>query len=124
MAKFVIKKKISLDFLGEEYKEAYLILRSIPLKDFDEIIDAVGEAEKKDSKASLNLMFDYITKYFHSGKFPDDSGQLQAVTTEDLTEFIDNETAVKCFELLTGQNIDPKVEPPSTNISTTEPDSA
>lgn len=124
MAKFAIKKKIGLGFLGDEYNDAYLTFRSIPLKDFDEILDSVAKAEKEDSKASLNLMFSNITKYFVSGKFPDDTGTLQDVTSEDLTEFIDNETAIKCFELLTGQYIDPKAEPPSTNTSTTEPDSA
>lgn len=124
MNKFVIKKRIPLDFLGDDYKEAYLVFRSIPLKDFEQIIDNVTKAEGQDPKESLKLMFEYIKTYFHSGKFPDDTGALQEISGDDLAEFIDNETAIKCFQMLTGQSIDPKVEPPSTNTSIIEPDSA
>ena len=31
-----IKKKISLDFLGDDYKEGYLIFKSMPIKEFEE----------------------------------------------------------------------------------------
>lgn len=123
MSKFVIKKRVSLEFLGDEYKEAYLIFQSIPVKDFQDII---GEIEKSgdDTKGSLNMIQGYLHKYFIEGKFPNASGELEVVTADDMSEFVDSVTANKCFELLTGQNIDPKVEAPSTNISTMEPDLA
>lgn len=121
MGKFAIKKRVSLDFLGDDYKEAYLVFQSIPLKDFEGIIKAVSEGE--DNKNSLGMISEYLQKYFIEGKFPNGEGQLEDVTSEDLTDFADSETANRCFEILTGQNIDPKVEAPSMNTSTTDTDS-
>lgn len=37
MPKIVIKKRVSLDFLGEEYKDSFLVFQSIPLPDFESI---------------------------------------------------------------------------------------
>ena len=37
MGKIVIKKQVSLDFLGEDYKEAYINFKSIPALDYEQI---------------------------------------------------------------------------------------
>lgn len=122
MGKFAIKKRISLEFLGTEYKDAFLVFKSIPIKDFKEIVKEIDKTED-DSKTSLEVISKYLQDYFIEGKFPNDLGELEAVTKEDLSDFVDSTTANKCFELLTGQNIDPKPEAPLMNSSSTEPDS-
>lgn len=118
----VIRKKVSLDFLGEEYKDAYLVFKSIPLKDYQKILDEIPDATggKEDNKKALNLIVNYLGEYFVSGKFPDDKGELQDVAAEDITD-LDAETAITCFQTLMGQRIDPKSEAELKPQSSTTP---
>lgn len=111
----VIKKKVSLDFLGEEYKDAYLVFQSIPLKDFDKLSVEIEEAQK-DKKAAIFIL-NSLKKYFIEGKFPD----LDKVTAEDL-DGLDQEAVIRCFQRFTGQELDPKENTPSPTQSSTNPD--
>lgn len=101
MSKIVIKKRINLDFLGDDYKDAYLVFKSIPLPDYESIQDSLpksdpryielvnkaqdGELDDKENAElrelqpkesdnnmkSIRMMLDLLKKYFISGKFPD-----------------------------------------------------
>lgn len=95
----VIKKKVTFDFLGEEYKDAYLIFQSIPLRDFEELIKSIQTVESDDTKAA-QFMLDALKKYFVEGKFPD----MDTVVKEDL-EGLDPQSVIHCFQLFTGQEI-------------------
>ncbi len=140
MAKIVIKKKISLEFLGEEYKDAYLVFRTIPMSDYKSFSESIpeinpkyvelinkiesGVAIEKDREEFLKLrdenseanaqshqlISETLVKYFYSGKFPDDNGKMQDLTEDDAQEIvnIDKETAVTCFQILSGQVPSPK----------------
>lgn len=94
----VIKKKVSLDFLGEDYKDAYLVFRSLPLKDYEELSHKIDEAQQNEvaSKFILNV----LKEYFVRGSFPD----METVTKEDL-DGLDIDTVLKCFSVFTGQEI-------------------
>lgn len=147
----VIKKKVSLDFLGEDYKDAELIFRSMPISDFEKILDELpksnpryteliqeaetGElsddkqkelvelqsAEAGNNKKNIQLILEYLKRYFISGKFPNaDTGELEDVEDKEELDGLDQATAIKCFGIFTGQD-DPKVEKPSTMPSSTEP---
>lgn len=117
MSKIVIKRQVSFDILGDEYKEAYVTFRSIPAKDYEQINDDVVKLEA-DSKLPFNYLLGVLKKYFLEGKFPTD-GKLEDLSAEDL-DGIDGDTIVICFQRLTGQVSDPKVESPSTSQSSTE----
>lgn len=136
MAKIVIKKRVSLDFLGKEYKEAYFVFRAIPLPDYKEFMKKLPESDdefnslvlKIDSdehtdedvkrfnelkkargnndEKSLDLVMDTLKEYFVSGEFPGEGG-LEDVGKEDL-DGIDQHCAMECFKALTGR-LDPKV---------------
>lgn len=112
----VIKKRVSLDFLGEEYKDAYLTFRSIPAAEFDEVVAKLTDIEEKKDKA-LTYILDILKQFFLSGEFPED-GKLLPVAKEDLGG-LDAMSIVKCFQIFTGQELDPKVETPLTNSSPT-----
>lgn len=112
-----IKKRVDLDFLGSEYKQAYLVFQSIPAVDFDEVVRELKGIEEKE-EGSVTFILTILKKYFISGKFPDDSDQLTDVTKEDL-DGLDPASLTKCFAVFTGQELDPKVEPPLTTSSTT-----
>lgn len=137
MAKLVIKKRVNLDFLGEEYKDAELVFRSIPLIDYEILMEELPksnirlkelrEKQKQDhlstedksefdelilqdaeqNKKSFKTILEYLKRYFLSGKFPDDEDNIQSIESVDL-DGLDRDTAIKCFNILTGQETDPK----------------
>lgn len=137
MAKIVIKKKVSLDFLGEDYKEAYFIFQTIPLPDYKEFMKSIPETSvefsslvkkidsgeygdedisrlqelraERDNKEEkeLDIIMNMLKKYFMSGKFPNEKNELEEVSKDDL-DGIDQDCAMHCFKALTGR-LDPKV---------------
>lgn len=147
-SRIVIKKRVSLAFLGDEYEKAELVFRSIPISDYDKLMeelpestpefaelvqkidqDAATDEEKKrfiqlkkekkiDNSSSIKLIREYLAKYFISGKFPGEDGELFDLVVGDL-EGLDQDASVHCFGVLTGQNNTLKA--PSTTQSSTEP---
>lgn len=137
MSKIVIKKKVSLAFLGEEYKDAELVFRALPLLDYEKIQSELPETnlryielvtkidsgeltepentefiklqknEKVNNKKIMALIFKYLKEYFLSGKFPNEIGELENITDKEDLEGLDKDSVVKCFQMLTGQS-DPK----------------
>jgi len=122
MAEIIIKKKVSLEFLGDEYKDSFITFRSIPIGEYQELVEKIDEVE--DNK-SLSEITKILEKYFVEGLFDG-----QKLAKEDINQF-DGETVLKCFETLTGQKtvegerqLDPLSESESTSTSTTEVDTA
>lgn len=111
----VIRKKVTLEFLGDEYKDAYLVFRALPIKDLQEIQDKMPKEDAKDRSQAIPIMLDVLKEYFLSGKSPDEDGNLQDVTKEDLDN-LDSSTAIECFQALSG--VDPKAMGESENSST------
>lgn len=116
----VIRKKVSLGFLGDDYKDAFITFRAVPIKDFDAMqddIDAIGD----DNKKSLAFILDKLKHYFLNGQAPNEGGKLENITIEDLGE-LDQLSVLKCFESLTGQNVNEEgdfLEKPSSKPSET-----
>lgn len=98
----VIKKRVGLDFLGDDYKESYLTFSVISLKEYETLLPQI-EAIGDDGKKSIEFIKGILTEHFIDGRFED-----QNVTKEDLFEF-DLSTLTQCFQALTGQL--PKAEP-------------
>lgn len=122
MAEIIIKKKVTLEFLGEEYKDSYLTFKSIPIGEYEELIAKVDKVEEDKSMSEIMRI---LENYFVEGLFDG-----QKVNKEDVSQF-DGETILKCFEALTGQKtvegerqLDPLSESESTSLSTTEVDTA
>lgn len=113
----VIKKRVSLDFLGNGYEDAYLVFKSIPAIELEELTPKLEKLEKE-TKGSLAFVISILKDYFLSGEFPNDEGKLEPVNKEDLDQ-LDPNSVVKCFQVFTGQQIDPKDEGQSTSTSET-----
>ena len=103
MAKIVIKKRVELGFLGEEYEKDYLEFSSLPLSEYEKLLDQL-EGVQEDNRKSLQLIKDILESRFLSGKFQDEE-----VVKEDLQQF-DLETLTRCFELFTGRRTDENLE--------------
>lgn len=122
MAEIIIKKKVTLEFLGEDYKDSYITFKSIPIGEYEDLISKVDKVEESKSMSEIMKI---LETYFVEGLFDG-----QKLAKEDVNQF-DGETILKCFETLTGQKtvegerqLDPKSENESTNSSTTEVDTA
>lgn len=91
----VIKKRVGLDFLGDDYKESYLTFSVISLNEYEELlpqIESIGE----DNTKSVEFIKTTLTKHFVEGKF--DGADVKA---EELFDF-DLATLTQCFQSLTG----------------------
>ena len=122
MAEIIIKKKVTLEFLGDEYKDSYITFKSIPIGEYEDLISKVDKVEESKSMSEIMKI---LETYFVEGLFDG-----QKLAKEDVNQF-DGETILKCFETLTGQKtvegerqLDPKSENESTKPSTTEADTA
>lgn len=105
----VIKRRISFDFLGEAYKDAYGIFASIPISQYKEISETIDVQDNSIKKTGM--MLELIKKKFVSGKFPDDEGELKDLKVEDLDD-ADGELLLTIYNRLMG-GPDPKVTMPS-----------
>ena len=112
----LIKKRVSLEFLGEEYGNAYLTFRSIPAVDFEEVMQKLKGIET-DEESSLGFLIEILEKYFLEGQFPDD-GVLAPVAATDIGQ-LDAYSIIECFKVFTGQELDPKASMPLTSSSPT-----
>jgi hypothetical protein len=107
MGKIVIKKRISLEFIGEEYADGYFIFKSIPLSEYDKLTSDL-DSIKDDNKKAIPFILAVLKDHFVEGKFPNDANELEEIGADDL-EGIDQPTCLEIFQRLTGQG-DPKVE--------------
>lgn len=117
MSKIVIKKRVNFEFLGDEYKDSYLNFKSIPVSEFDKITKDIEQLEKE-KKGYMSFILNVLKDHFIDGKF---LGQDLGSEDKDEIDNLDSESTIRCFKLLTGQELDPKESAPSTKQSTTEP---
>lgn len=106
MAKIVIKKRVNLDFLGDEYKEAYLVFNAVPVSEYPELKAKLDK--ENDNIKLIKIMVGVLQDKFVAGKFPVD-GKLEDVTKEDIGSF-DEATLTECYLYATGQKLDPKLQ--------------
>lgn len=89
----VIKKRVELGFLGDEYKDSYLILRSISVNEHENIGDKTVK--------------EVILEHFIEGKIQ--QGEDKVTITKDNLGELSGEVLHKAFEVIAGV-VDPKVE--------------
>lgn len=104
MSKIVIKKRISLDFIGSDYSEAYIEFKTIPMREYEKY--AKEASNNKDESKAVSFIMDTLKELFISGKFPDEKGELFELSSEDI-EDLDVNTVVTVFKILTGQDQSP-----------------
>lgn len=102
-----ITKRVSLEFLGEDYKESYLVFNAVKMKDLVAIQEsAVAAQEHQDPKENLEFFQNVIDPRFVEGKINQD-GKLVDFTKEDLQE-LPLDVYVTIFQELMGKL--PKVD--------------
>lgn len=96
----IIKKRVSLDFLGSDYKESYIEVSSVPMKDLRKLVNKSEELQEKDSSGALDFVIEEVTKRFISGSVFENGSQVE-VKKENLEDF-PAEVFITIFEQVTG----------------------
>lgn len=104
-------KRVSLEFLGDEWKDAYICFRRGHWRDF-EVIEEINKTQK-----GTQALIATLEHMFHSGKMVDESGQLVEMTKDNVSEF-DNDAILDLSEQMQ-EGADPKV-PQSSNATSEE----
>jgi hypothetical protein len=65
----VVTKRVSLEFLGDDYKEGYITVKSIPLKEYDSLQADIKSVEDDNAKA-LEYIKKLVGERFVEGKIP------------------------------------------------------
>lgn len=87
--KFNIVKKLSLDFVGEGWEEAYLCFRPLTISEVKDRIPKFANIDTKDSESiqkGFEETMSLLQDKFIEGKALGENG-LQAVTKKDLSDF-------------------------------------
>lgn len=104
-----IKKRISLEFIGEEYKESYITLKALPLNKYEEYINKTKQIDKESKDKPLEPVYfilNLLKEHFVEGKIFND-GKVQDFQADDFGD-LDFPTITKIFNEFTGVNPDPK----------------
>lgn len=81
-----IEKKITLDFLDEEYADSYVKILAIPVKEFDELADEIAKIQKNDDgKKSMDYIVKIIKDRFVSGSIKQGEYYVE-LTADSLTD--------------------------------------
>lgn len=94
-----ITKRVSLDFLGEEYGESYIIFNAIKVREFDEIQDKINSFND-DERKSFGYIKEQVAERFVSGKVFQ-AGKLQDITAEDLPD-LPLDAFISCYKAMIG----------------------
>lgn len=116
MSKLVIRKRVTLEFLGDEYKEAYLVFRSIPVSEYDGLLTKIKGVGEDNSKAN-DLILGILKSHYIEGKFPDDKGELEALDGKEELDGLDRDALLQCFGVLTGQDIKAAADAPEQGVT-------
>jgi hypothetical protein len=112
MTQIVIKKRVSFEFLGDEYKDAYIVLKSIPTTEYKPMIARIEK--QKSGLSKTDEVRSLVKERFISGEWPDESGKLEPLSVDDL-DGLDGEALSEAFAIISGQTI-PKSLRQSVNI--------
>lgn len=96
----VVTKRISLEFLGDEYKEGYIKVKSIPLKEYATLQDEIKKVEEDNTKALAYIRV-LIKAQFIEGKIPQGTETVD-LTAENLDE-LPGEVFVEVMGQLSGK---------------------
>lgn len=111
MSTFLVEKKLTLEYLGEDYKDSYITFKVLPFRKYSEIMEKAKQIGE-DNEASIKYMQEIVSENFIGGMFKG-----KELTQDDVAEF-DGDTIVHAFQTIAGEP-NPKVETPLTNSSPT-----
>ena len=89
MPKFKVVKKLSLDFLGEGWKDAYINFHALTIGDIKDKFPSLTELDVDNPKSiikGMDTILGIIKEKFIAGKVPDENGALVSLKVEDIKD--------------------------------------
>ena len=89
MPKFKVVKKLSLDFLGEGWKDTYINFNALTIGDIKDKFPALTEVDIDNSKSiikGMETVLGVMKEKFIDGKVPDEKGALVPLKVEELKD--------------------------------------
>lgn len=100
MIKF--KKKVTLEFMGDEYKDSYIELESIPMGELEELVNAAKDHDGDENRSeALSFMRTAVEKRFLGGSVSQD-GKMVDVTLDDV-KTLPAEVFIEAFQQIVGK---------------------
>lgn len=97
MTVFILRKKIELSDLGDDWKDCYITLRDLTVEELQKMMPKVAAAEDG-SEEQINAIKELIGKCFIEGKGFDGQGVVE-IKSEDIGN-LPLEIYRKCFDFL------------------------
>jgi len=119
MSKFLLKKRFSLDFLGDEWKEkkAYIEFNSLTVGDISTRLPNLAQIDENDPKsveAGMRETMELLKEKFISGKGVSKDNELIDITKEGLEE-LPIEVITRAVNFLSQGLVAPIPEPSETS---------
>jgi len=96
-----IEKRITLEFLGEEYADSYIRVAAIPMREVEELMDRIDAVKGSgDNKEAMKFMVDIVAERFITGEIK--QGEKTEVLTADDMLDMPGEFFLNVIERLSG----------------------
>lgn len=97
-----IEKKISLDFLGQDYVDSYVVLNAIPVKEYKELLTQIDGLKDNDSSTNFEFIVGLVRGRFIKGEII--QGDKKTPIQEGDLEDLPGEFFLGIMERLVGNN--------------------
>lgn len=97
-----VKTKVTLEFLGDEYKNSYINLYSVPMSEYEAMIKRIETLQDASSTEALLFVRDAVSERFVDGEIAQD-GKLVPITAENLPD-LPGEVFTEALGRITGRS--------------------
>lgn len=103
MANVIIKKRVALGFLGEDYTEGYLVFKAPGIDEIAEVEAKADKLDQEDTQKSLDFLKSFLAGRLLGGEFPnvEEENKLEEFTKDDIGK-LDGGTIITVFQVLGG----------------------
>lgn len=96
-----IEKRITLEFLGEEYADSFVRVSAIPMREVQELMDQIAKVQgSEDNKQAMEFMVSVVSERFISGEIKQGE-KTEVLTADDLLD-MPGEFFINVIERLSG----------------------
>lgn len=96
-----IEKRITLEFLGEEYADSYVKVSAIPMREVEALMDKIADVQDSgDNKKAMEFMISVVSDRFITGEIKQ-GDKTEVLTADDLLD-MPGEFFINVIERLSG----------------------
>lgn len=97
-----VKSKITLEFLGDDYAKGYIVVKAVPMSEYENLVKRSEKLSESSPKEALEFVRDTVLERFIEGEIPQDD-ETVAITKDNLLD-LPGEAFVEAFARMTGRS--------------------